>query len=169
MSRYFNQSKFHGKGLAQYLNWNPKSNFKNTFGNSLFSSTNPLIISKQLYLKADSLNEELLEFFYGPKCKLEETFQSWYSLTQLHLWMFVTKARLESRNGKKIAKELVNHLTSDLEIKLYDAGLKNPVAYERTLKELISAHTGCTIAYDEGFSQGDHVLANALWRNVFVM
>lgn len=38
--------------------------------------------------------------------------------------------------------------------------------YDKKLHELLSAHYGLVLAYDEGFERGDALLASALWRFV---
>ncbi|KAJ3092313.1 hypothetical protein HK102_008624 [Quaeritorhiza haematococci] len=99
------------------------------------------------------------------KFGLQDNFQSWFSVTVLHLWAYNARLRAEGPDGKDMKQEIFNHLWMDVEIKLHQAGVKQKVG--QIISDLLSAYYGQTLAYDEGLYRGDAVLASALWRNVF--
>jgi hypothetical protein len=64
-----------------------------------------------------------------------------------------------------ITIEIFDHIWTDVEIKLYEQGIKT--RYKRIFQDLIESYYGQTLAYDEGLSKDDIVLASALWRNFY--
>ncbi|KAJ3342265.1 Protein cbp3, mitochondrial [Gonapodya sp. JEL0774] len=58
-------------------------------------------------------------------------------------------------------------LWTDCEKRLYEGGVTNFTLINRGLKDLVAAHYGHLLAYDEGLAKGDAILAGALWRNLF--
>lgn len=61
--------------------------------------------------------------------------------------------------------EIFDHIWTDVEIKLFEQGIKT--RYKRIFQELIESYYGQSLAYDEGLSKDDTVLASALWRNFY--
>jgi cytochrome b pre-mRNA-processing protein 3 len=116
-----------------------------------------------LYMRLSTLNPPLLDFFYGD-IALPPTFQSWFSLTHLHVWMVQSKLQ-----NKKMNNALADQLHNDLQLKLYALGIDNVRIYDSYMKELMASYFGGNLAMDEGFEGGDAMLASALWRNVFLM
>ena len=133
------------------------------------------ISAKNVYLTLDRLSDPVLEFFYDPEyCNMPFTFQSWFSITQLHVW--ICQSRCRARNddipediGKQMIQYMLDFMSSDTELKLWSLGASNPVAADKLMRQLISSHFGCSLAYDEGFEHSDAYLASALWRNMFFM
>nr|KAJ3421242.1 hypothetical protein HK105_004127 [Polyrhizophydium stewartii] len=96
---------------------------------------------------------------------LEESFQSWFSVTILHVWIVNARLRGEGGRGKDMVQEIFNHIWLDVELKLHQAGVKTKISKIAT--NLLDSYYGQTLAYDEGVCLGDAVLAAALWRNFF--
>lgn len=127
-----------------------------------------MLASKKMYIQADALTPALLSFFYS-KLQLPVTFQSWFLLTQLHVWMCQSRLRQQGSDGQLMSKALLDMLTTDLELKLWATGVNNPRVQDKYMHELLSTHYGCSLAYDEGYEGSDALLASALWRNIFSM
>jgi hypothetical protein len=87
-------------------------------------------------------------------------------VTQLHVWMCQTRLRSEGSDGKIMHASILDHFTTDLELKLSASGLDNVRLFEKSLHTLLSSHYGSVLAYDEGLETSDAVLASALWRQV---
>ncbi|TGZ76065.1 hypothetical protein CRM22_000008 [Opisthorchis felineus] len=98
---------------------------------------------------------------------LPDTFQSWFSLTTLHMWLCLVRLRQEGIEGQLLKRPFVNLFWLDLKPRL------------RTFKILRRHHWhitafrmqffGAILAYDEGFlAHSDTHLTVALWRNLFV-
>ncbi|THD19777.1 Ubiquinol-cytochrome c reductase complex chaperone [Fasciola hepatica] len=101
------------------------------------------------------------------KLSLPDTFQSWFSVTALHMWMCLIRLRREGAEGQLLKRTFVNLLWLDLRSRM------------RTFKILRKQHKqvsafqmqffGSMFAYDEGLlSHSDPLLATALWRNLFM-
>ena len=56
------------------------------------------------------------------ECNLPDNFQSWFSVTQLHVWMLMVHLRAEG-NGKLYIQELVNRFFEDAEDRIRSHGV----------------------------------------------
>ncbi|KAJ3209800.1 hypothetical protein HK099_008431 [Clydaea vesicula] len=108
---------------------------------------------------------EIKSNFFVDELNLIDNFQTWFSITVLHMWILNARLRQEGPAGKEMRQELFNHLWLDVEIQLDKAGARKNVG--TLIKGLIDGYYGQTLAYDEGLAKGDAVLASALYRNVF--
>lgn len=93
---------------------------------------------------------------------LEDNFESWFSMTTLHLWMLNKK--LSVHDTREFNQELVQHLWLDVEIKLHQAGIRTSIS--KIIQDLVSSYQGQCLGYDEGLYHGDAVFAASLWRNL---
>lgn len=109
------------------------------------------------WLEPGALNVCTLE------CNLPDNFQSWFSITQLHVWMLMVHLRAEGQ-GKLYIQELVNRFFEDAEIRIRDHGITQQKVITSYIKDLLAQFHGGVVAYDEGMCKDDPVLAAALWR-----
>ncbi|GAA5974950.1 hypothetical protein JCM21900_002943 [Sporobolomyces salmonicolor] len=107
-------------------------------------------------------------FFYE-ECSLPPSFQTWFSLTTLHVWLLSVRFRaLPAPLGRTYIQELINHMFIDMELRI-----RGPYAVTQSrlikgyMKDMLEQYHGSCAAYDEGLVRGDAVLAAAVWRNVF--
>ncbi|CAG8461524.1 4305_t:CDS:2 [Diversispora eburnea] len=106
--------------------------------------------------------------FYIDGCKLPDSFQTWFSITLLHVWMLMVRFRAE-KDGKVYMQQLVNHLFDDAEWRMREIhGITSGRIITQYLKDYLAQFHGGVISYDEGLCKNDPVLAAALWRNVLV-
>ncbi|KAL0075239.1 ubiquinol-cytochrome C chaperone-domain-containing protein [Phycomyces blakesleeanus] len=96
-------------------------------------------------------------------CNLPDNFQTWFSVTQLHVWMLMVRLRAEG-NGKLYTQELVNRFFDDAEDKIREYGISQQRVIKSYIKDLLAQFHGGVVAYDEGMCKDDPVLAAALWR-----
>ncbi|KAI7866031.1 ubiquinol-cytochrome C chaperone-domain-containing protein [Spinellus fusiger] len=115
------------------------------------------LCSKQLDLNKD---------FFIQTCHLPDNFQTWFSVTQLHVWMLMVRLRAED-NGKLYIQEIVNRFFDDTEDKIREYGISQQRVIKSYIKDLLAQFHGGVVAYDEGMCKEDPVLAAALWRNLF--
>ncbi|KAG2214944.1 hypothetical protein INT46_004745 [Mucor plumbeus] len=111
---------------------------------------------------------ELNKDFYIKECNLPDNFQSWFSVTQLHVWMLMVHLRAEGQ-GKLYTQELVNRFFEDAEARIRDHGISQQKVINSYIKDLLAQFHGGVVAYDEGMCKDDPVLAAALWRNLFAI
>ncbi|CAO3673125.1 unnamed protein product [Umbelopsis vinacea] len=104
--------------------------------------------------------------FYFEDCNLPDNFQTWFSITQLHVWMLMVRLRAED-HGKIYIQELVNRFFEDAEERIRLHGVTSGRIVNSYVKDLLAQFHGGVVAYDEGMCKDDPVLAAALWRNLF--
>ncbi|BGP24336.1 hypothetical protein Rt10032_c03g1542 [Rhodotorula toruloides] len=107
-------------------------------------------------------------FFYE-ECYLPPSFQTWFSITTLHVWLLSVRFRaLPPPLGRIYIQELINQMFVDVENRI-----RGPYKVTQNrlvkgyMKDLLEQYHGACAAYDEGLIRGDPVLAAAIWRNVF--
>ncbi|KAG8903294.1 T-complex protein 1 subunit gamma [Tulasnella sp. 403] len=104
------------------------------------------------------------------ECRLAPTFQTWFSFTNLHIWLLSTRFRaLPPSYGRLYIQELINHFFLDAEYRL--RSVYGPKCPERIIKkqmvDLRDQWNGSTSSYDVAMVKSDAELAAALWRNIF--
>ncbi|KAI8148891.1 ubiquinol-cytochrome C chaperone-domain-containing protein [Fennellomyces sp. T-0311] len=129
------------------------------------SSSTAIRASHDLYNTCAEHAEQNMEFFVEA-CNLPDNFQSWFSVTQLHVWMLMVRLRGE-KNGKVYIQEVVNRFFDDAEHRMRKYGIKQQRMINSYIKDLLAQFHGGVVAYDEGMCKDDPVLAAALWRNLF--
>ncbi|KAM7302533.1 ubiquinol-cytochrome-c reductase complex assembly factor 1 isoform X1 [Ixodes scapularis] len=98
--------------------------------------------------------------------KLPDTFLSWFFVTELHLWMCMTRAMAEpdERRATYLQSELVRSLWSDTEARLKKLGSMSSSIKREALQDLCDHFNAALLLYDEGAQGDDKALAGALWR-----
>ncbi|VVC36027.1 Hypothetical protein CINCED_3A007948 [Cinara cedri] len=101
------------------------------------------------------------------KLNLPDTFNSWFIITELHLWMIFVRIMNEGTQGSLIRNHIVEALWNDVEFRSKKLGSINPDIRNTQIKELNEQFQGALIGYDEGWLTNDKVLAGMVWRRVF--
>ncbi|XP_074650392.1 ubiquinol-cytochrome-c reductase complex assembly factor 1-like [Tubulanus polymorphus] len=138
---------------------------KLTFRNGLrFSKSHLLVNSQRLYMCMDEFVDHvsMMKEFDMP-----DTFNSWFIVTELHIWMLLVKLTNLGEEGKLMIHNLVKALWLDLEQR--SKKIEGVASSQR--KEGLSVfgdHLGAAMfSYDEGLLGDDKDLAAALWRTFF--
>ncbi|KTW29233.1 hypothetical protein T552_01189 [Pneumocystis carinii B80] len=107
--------------------------------------------------------------FWYSKHALPPSFQTWFHITLLHVWMLMVRIRAFPEKICKIyQQELVNHFFEDCEYKMINEyKIHNERIISFYMKDLLMQFNGSVFAYDEGMYRNDCVLALALWRNLY--
>jgi len=126
-----------------------------------------LIKNSQVLYEFICEQAERIEFYenYGFK----KDFGGWYMLTLLHLWMVYVRLRLEGHEGYKYQQLIFNAFWIDVESRMLNLGIDNPIALSSEQKKLANVYYGFMVGLDEGLVEGDPVLVDALWRNMWKM
>ncbi|KAM5135666.1 ubiquinol-cytochrome c reductase complex assembly factor 1 [Mantella aurantiaca] len=106
------------------------------------------------------------EFF--EKCSLPDTLNSWFLVTQLHVWMCMVRMKQQGREGKYMCRFIVYSMWEDAEQRGKVMGIDS-VTMKKTMRALTEIFYASIFGYDEGIISDDRVLASALWRNLFHM
>lgn len=103
------------------------------------------------------------------ECALPPSFQTWFSITTLHIWLLSVRFRsLPVPLGQSYLQELINHFFIDVELRI-----RGPYAVTQGrlikahMKDMLEQFHGACAAYDQALLSGDTVLAAAMWRNIF--
>ncbi|KAI5481817.1 protein required for assembly of ubiquinol cytochrome-c reductase complex (cytochrome bc1 complex) [Pseudohyphozyma bogoriensis] len=107
-------------------------------------------------------------FFYE-ECSLPPSFQTWFSITTLHVWLISVRFRnLPAPLGRTYIQELINHFFIDVELRIRGPyGVTHSRLIKGYMKDMLEQYRGSVAAYDEALVGGDAVLAAAVWRNLF--
>lgn len=123
---------------------------------------------------------------------LPNTFNSWFLVTELHVWLLMLRSMAEGsetgedgrflRNciveamwgdvntrAKKLGVSVVALLRSSYNLVLFALQANNPSQTRKQIETLSEQFQAALIAYDEGIMSDDRVLASALWRRFFEM
>ncbi|PVG01432.1 hypothetical protein CPB86DRAFT_795110 [Serendipita vermifera] len=126
-------------------------------------------LGKKVYL--DCCDQDIIEEKWVYEvCRVPRTFNSWFQITNLHVWLLTVRLRaLPSPYGKYMLQALVNFFFQDIEDRL--RALLGPRTSERTIvsymKEYRELWNGSQLSLDIGLVGGDWELAGAIWRNIF--
>lgn len=122
------------------------------------------LASKNLYEEcADKISYE--EFFIA--CNMPDTFQSWFYIMQLHVWLVLVRLRSEGTVGKNLSYSMVEIMWQDIEARIKLLDVVDTSQKKELMEEFGQQFFGLIVAYDEGLLGHDRVLASALWRNLF--
>ncbi|TKY90359.1 hypothetical protein EX895_000357 [Sporisorium graminicola] len=143
------------KGLAKLMGYN-----------SLTSTS--IRVTSDLYDRCAERAHVERNFWYGD-CALPETYQSWFQITNLHVYLLLARFRaFDKAANKTYSQELVNHFFIDAESRMRDRfGVQTSRLVKGYMRDMHMQHRGSILGYDEGLATNDATLAQALWRNIW--
>lgn len=107
------------------------------------------------------------------KFSLPNTFNSWFLITELHIWMLMVRAMAEGpekgQDGMFLRNCIVEAMWSDVNKRAKQLNAANSSEVRRQINILSEQFQAALITYDEGLLDDDKVLAAALWRRFFEM
>ncbi|XP_049506869.1 ubiquinol-cytochrome-c reductase complex assembly factor 1 isoform X2 [Panthera uncia] len=104
------------------------------------------------------------EFFL--RCQMPDTFNSWFLITLLHVWMCLVRMKQEGRSGKYMCRIIVHFMWEDVEQRGRVMGV-NSYILKKNMILMTNNFYAAILGYDEGILSDDHGLAAALWRSFF--
>lgn len=101
--------------------------------------------------------------------ELPDTFNSWFRITELHVWLCMVRLAKEGKEGKFIRNNMLQFMWQDIEKKTKKLGeqASSSSARREGIQALSEQFKAVLFAYDEGLLSDDKALAGALWRNFF--
>jgi len=134
--------------------------------NSLTSTS--IRVTSDLYDRCAERAHVERNFWYGD-CALPETYQSWFQITNLHVYLLLTRFRaFDKAAHKTYSQELVNHFFIDAESRMRDRfGVQTSRLVKGYMRDMHMQHRGSILGFDEGLATGDARLAQAVWRNIW--
>lgn len=104
---------------------------------------------------------------------LPNTFNSWFLVTELHVWMLLVRAMAQGaesgEDGRFMRNCIVEAMWADVNTRAKKLGSQNPGGVRNQIQVLSQQFQAALITYDEGICGDDVVLAGALWRRFFAM
>lgn len=97
----------------------------------------------------------------------ENTFYSWFLVTEIHVWMLMVRAMRDTEHGKFIRNHIVEAMWKDVELRSKILGECNRRRVREQINELAGQFEYTLIAYDEGLTSNDRQLASAIWKQFF--
>jgi len=100
--------------------------------------------------------------------QLPDTFNSWFSITELHIWLVCTQISSNSREGQFVRTKMLQHCWKDVakRMKLMNSEFQDR---KKGLLTLSDSFVYNLYQYDQGMLGDDKMLAAALWRGFFQM
>ena len=128
----------------------------------------PQLIRSAVATYESCVHDPSYETFYET-CRMPDTFQSWFLVCHLHVWMCLVRLKAASpeKDGRFAYKQLVGVFWSDVQQRMHVMGMTSITDIRRNLQHLAYEFYGLTLAYDEGLVGPDTMLAAGLWRNLF--
>lgn len=118
---------------------------------------------------ADSINYKAIFSQFN----LPNTFNSWFLVTELHVWMLLVRAMAEGsetgEDGRFMRNCIVEAMWADVNSRAKKLGSQNPSGVRGQIQTLSQQFQAALITYDEGIANDDIVLAGAIWRRFFEM
>lgn len=102
---------------------------------------------------------------------LKDTFNSWFLVTELHVWLLLTRVMQEGANsnedGRFLRNCIVEAMWADVQTRSKKLGSDNPSFTREQVTILSEQFQASLLAYDEGLCFDDKALASAMWRRFF--
>ncbi|XP_064482369.1 ubiquinol-cytochrome-c reductase complex assembly factor 1-like [Ornithodoros turicata] len=98
--------------------------------------------------------------------KIPDTFLSWFFITELHVWICLTRvmAEQDERKALYLRNEIITNMWSDTQQRIKKLA-RMPLEFQKEGMQDLSEHFQAAMTlYDEGLQGDDKALASALWR-----
>ncbi|GLJ26594.1 hypothetical protein SUGI_0515980, partial [Cryptomeria japonica] len=124
------------------------------------SIRNANILYKRILYQVD--RSEIYDTF-----SLEKCFRTAFALLMLHVWLCLSRLKLEGKDGIELGQYLYEHYNRDLELRVASAGVN--LLLTTWMKDLEKIFYGNCAAYDAAIrpEAGKDELALVIWRNIF--
>ncbi|OMJ13363.1 Protein CBP3, mitochondrial [Smittium culicis] len=112
-----------------------------------------------------SFTEEQYDQFWLKQANMNPSFQSWFSITLLYVWLNLTRLR-SVEHSKFYKQQLIDSFFAEAEERIKKTGINSGKIVNDSLKDLTANYFGCIMSFDEGLITNDAVLAGSVWRNI---
>ncbi|XP_046420949.1 ubiquinol-cytochrome-c reductase complex assembly factor 1 isoform X1 [Neodiprion virginianus] len=119
------------------------------------------------YLLYESIADNINYAQFFKEFNMKDTYYSWFLITELHVWMLMTRAMAENEHGRIARNSVVEAMWGDANCRAKELWSENPSGVRMHLHELSEQFNCAIIGYDEGVNGDDKVLAGAIWRRIF--
>lgn len=117
------------------------------------------------------LYEEVVDQIDYPKFfqqfNMENSFYSWFLVTEIHVWMLMVRAMAEKTVFKQLRNSIVEAMWRDVELRTKKLGHSKRSVLRKQINDLADQFEYTLIAYDEGILSDDKQMASAIWAQFF--
>ncbi|XP_035704971.1 ubiquinol-cytochrome-c reductase complex assembly factor 1 isoform X2 [Folsomia candida] len=111
------------------------------------------------YLMYIKVADEVSYLNFFKHCELEDTFISWFTVVELHLWLLGARIMQEGADGRVVRNSMFQALWEDCDLKSKKLDGALASARKRQILELGDQFQATLVSYDEGLLGNDVVLA----------
>ncbi|KAL0267416.1 UNVERIFIED_CONTAM: hypothetical protein PYX00_009692 [Menopon gallinae] len=116
-----------------------------------------------LYQSVEQVNyDDFYSYF-----ELPDTFNSWFIITELHVWMLMAQIMDGSKRGELLRNDIVRAMWFHIDAKVVNLGEKKTKTLKVQIKELSGRLPVAMLIYDEGLLGTDVEMTCALWNKFF--
>lgn len=98
---------------------------------------------------------------------MANTFNTWFLITEIHVWMLMVRAMAERDRGQLIRNSIVESLWADALTRSKTMAPDDSRLVKKQIEELSGQFQYAIVSYDEGLTKDDRQLASALWKRFF--
>ncbi|GLH11754.1 Protein of unknown function [Gryllus bimaculatus] len=98
---------------------------------------------------------------------LEDSFFSWFLITELHVWMLLVRAMAEGKEGRFLRNRIIEAMWEDVSTRAKKLDVHSLANFREQMNILSEQFQAAIIGYDEGLLSEDRELAGAIWRRFF--
>ncbi|XP_063702534.1 ubiquinol-cytochrome-c reductase complex assembly factor 1 [Culicoides brevitarsis] len=104
-------------------------------------------------------------FFH--RYNMPNTYNSWFLVTELHVWMTLTRVMAIEDAGRKLRSGVVETMWTDATQRAKRIQSDNPSMMRKQLNVLSQQFQAALITYDDGLMHDDKSMATSLWVRFF--
>lgn len=104
---------------------------------------------------------------FASRFQMPNTFNTWFLITEIHVWMLMVRAMSERQHAEIIRNTLVESLWADVMIRTKELAPDDSRTVKKQIIELSGQFQYAIISYDEGLTKDDKQMASALWKRFF--
>ena len=82
-------------------------------------------------------------------CAMPDTFQSWFLVAHLHIWLLLVRLKREGKEGTFMINQVVVTFWEDVEARMKELGVTSSMLISKNLRELLQQFYGFTLSYEE--------------------
>lgn len=101
------------------------------------------------------------------KFNLPNSFNSWFLVTELHVWMLMVRAMGEIEHGEVVRNRIVESMWTDVVKRVQKLVPGSRTLAYKQIEDCSREFQYAILEYDEGLMKDDRQLASAIWRRFF--
>lgn len=98
---------------------------------------------------------------------MPNTFNSWFLVTELHIWMLAVRAMADREFGEVIRNTIIEAMWIDANYRAKKLSPSRLSVIKKQIEEISGQFQYAMLVYDEGLMTDDMRLASAIWERYF--